>query len=173
MFLEYSFTLVGPRDYFALVIQFSKLQSHCKCLYLTLTPNPKPGLKWAPIHSLEEWMRFTHKKEIALNKYIARHHKLGSLQCRSSCPTISEKKEGLCQSPRELWVQWGIQHQATRCLSPKCNRRQDQISGARCERRQTTFCRHHHSTELQVLGQVPQRSFHLTKTAGRRRYMWF
>lgn len=113
MFLEHSFTLVGPRDYFDLVNQFSKLQSHCKCLYLTPTPNPKPGLEWASMHSLEGWMRSTHKKEIALSKYIARHHKLGSLQCRSSCPAISEKKEGLCQSPRELWVQWGIQHQAS------------------------------------------------------------
>lgn len=53
------------------------------------------------------------QKEIALSTYIARHQKLGSSQCRSSCPAISEKKEGLCQSPRELWVQWGIQHQAS------------------------------------------------------------
>lgn len=110
-FTEHSFILVGPQDYFAYVLNFQSCAPTAND-YPTPIPNPKPGLEWTLMHCLENWMSPTHKKEIAFSKCIARHYKLGSLQCKSSCPAISYKKEGACQSPRELLGNWGIRHQA-------------------------------------------------------------
>lgn len=110
--LHWSFLiLVGPQDYFAFVPNFQSCAPIAND-YPTPIPNFKPALECTSMQCLENWMSPTNKREITFSKCTARHYKLGSLQCKSSCPTISYKKEGLCQSPRELLGNWGIRHQA-------------------------------------------------------------
>lgn len=77
-------------------------------LHLTL------NLHWSEHHALLGRVNESHaqKEKQHSVKLIAGHHKLGSLQCKVSCPSISAKKEGLCQSPWGPWGNWGIQHQA-------------------------------------------------------------
>lgn len=53
---------------FCLGPQCSKLQSHCKWLYSTPTPNLKPALEWTSMHSSKsEWVSHTREKEHLVN----------------------------------------------------------------------------------------------------------